>query len=50
MEEGFKRILEIFFVILVAVAVLTTIYFLKDILLEKTSMIKDIFSNLFKFS
>lgn len=50
MEEGFKQILEIIFIILVAVALIAAIYFLKDTLYAKTSEIKDIFSNIFKFS
>ena len=50
MEEGFKHLLEILLVILVAIAFLTAIYFLKDVMLEKIVEIKGIFSNIFSFS
>ena len=46
MEEGMRRVLEILFIILVAIAFLTAIYLFRDILYEKTALIKDIFSNL----
>jgi cell division protein FtsL len=47
MEEGFSQILKILFIIMVAIVLILAIYFLKDVLYEKTSSIKDIFSSFY---
>ncbi len=50
MEEGIRQVLKIIFLLVVAATLITIIYFLRDIMYDKVSLVKDIFSNMFKFS
>ena len=48
--EGLKFAMKIVFLIIVAVAIFAVIYFLKDILYDKSKEIMKVFSAMFDFS
>lgn len=50
MEMSFGYVIKVLLAVLAAIAFLTAIYFLKDVMYEKIVEIKDIFSNLLSFS
>ena len=50
MEEGFKYLFRILLILFVVIAVAAIILLLRKTGAEETNSIKDIFSNLFKFS